>query len=81
MEQCEFWQILLDDCIEDVNVRYLTQDMVQMKYHYCNEFVDSSNTTNVYIAGITSAHAHMKLYECLEQLGDCVCYFDTDCVK
>ena len=35
------------------------------------------NTTDVYVAVITTAHARFKLCACLEKFGDFVAYFDT----
>ena len=39
-----------------------------------------SPNTNVILAGYITSHARVKLYRTLDQLGDRVCYYDTDSV-
>ena len=79
-EPSEYFKILLDDTLEDVNPVFLTEDMVQMNYTLKDQFVDNHNDTNIFIAAFTTSHARLMLYEKLEVLGDSVLGYDTDSV-
>ena len=76
----EFWDILLDDTIEDVDIVSLTEEMVQMNYTLKDQFVENHNNTNIFIAAFTTSHAREMLYEKLDILGDDVLGYDTDSV-
>ena len=53
-----------------------------MKVYYTreNDFIPTSNKTNVEIAAFTTAHAQLELYSVLERLQTRVLYFDADSV-
>ena len=69
-EPKDFYKILLNDTNEDVNVQFLTKDMVQMQYNLKNQFVDNYNHTNIFVAAFTTSHAREMLYGVLDKLGD-----------
>ena len=87
MNQCkyvtdinEFYQVVLDDTIGNLNMNFITDDMVQMSYTYRDQFVDNSYNTNIYVACFTTSSARLMLYEKLDYLNEKVLYFDTDSI-
>ena len=79
-EVSEFYEILLDDKLDNTNFQFINDDMVQMTYNFKDQFVDNSKNTNVYIACFTTSHARLMLYNKLDYLNDKVLYFDTDSI-
>ena len=73
-EPKEFYGTLLNDAIDNLNLLFLNEDMVQTNY----DFVDNSKDTNIFIAAFTSSHARLMLYDVLDKLGDRVLGYDTD---
>ena len=74
----EFYSILLNDSIDNLNLLLINEDMVQMSYALKDMFVDNSKDTNIFIAAFTTSHARLMLYEILNKLGDRVLGYDTD---
>ena len=79
-EVSEFYEILLDDKLDNKNFQFINDDMVQMTYYFKNQFVDNSKNTNVYIACFTTSHARLMLYNKLDYLKEKILYFDTDSI-
>ena len=79
-EVSEFYEILLDDKLDNINFQFINDDMVQMTYNFKDQFVDNSKNTNVYIACFTTSHARLMLYNKLDCLNEKVLYFDTDSI-
>ena len=79
-EISEFYEILLDDKLDNKNFQFINDDMVQMNYNFKDQFVDNSNNTNIYIACFTTSHARLMLYDKLDYLNEKVLYFDTDSI-
>ena len=79
-EVSEFYEILLDDKLDNKNFQFINDDMVQMTYNFKDQFVDNSKNTNVYIACFTTSHARLMLYDKLDYLNENVLYFDTDSI-
>ena len=77
-EPSKFYKILLDEKIDDLNIHFINEDMVEMTYNLKEQFVDNSKDSNIFIAAFTTSHARMMLYEVLDKLGDSVLGFDTD---
>ena len=77
-EPKDFYKILLNDTNEDINIQFLTKDMVQMNYNLKDQFVDNYNNTNIFVAAFTTSHAREMLYGVLDKLGDQVLGYDTD---
>ena len=66
---------------EDVTaVNFISDETVEMRWKYKEEFVESSTKTNVIIAAYTTSQARLKLYSYLEQLGSRAMYADKDSV-
>ena len=55
-------------------------DLVQVDWKYAKDFLTENDQTNVFLAAFTTAHAMMRLYDILVQLGGKVLYCDTDSV-
>ena len=79
-EVSEFYEILLNDKLDNINFQFINDDMVQMTYNFKDQFVDNSKNTNVYIACFTTSHARLMLYNKLDYLNEKVLYFDTDSI-
>ena len=79
-ELSEFYDILLDDTVDNLNIQFVNDDMVQMTYNLKDHFIDNSNNTNIYIACFTTSSARLALYEKLDYLKEKVIYFDTDSI-
>lgn len=77
-EPSEFYKILLDSKIDNLHIQFINDDMVQMNYDLKDNFVDNSNSTNIFVAAFTTSHARLMLYDVLDKLGDQVLGFDTD---
>ena len=58
-EVSEFYEILLDDKLDNKNFQFINDDMVQMTYNFKDQFVDNSKNTNVCIACFTKSHARL----------------------
>ncbi|WAR06963.1 hypothetical protein MAR_016921 [Mya arenaria] len=54
--------------------------MVELRWNYKEEFIETSEKTNVVIAAYTTAQSRLKLYSYLEKLGPRALYADTDSV-
>ena len=76
----EFYQVVLNDKIDNLNMNFINEEMVQMSYTYKDQFVDNSYNTNIYVACFTTSSARLMLYEKLDYLNKQVLYFDTDSI-
>jgi hypothetical protein len=74
-----FIKIMLNEKLES-DYEALSDEVMQVRYHYKDIFVENAGSTNVYIAAFTTCHARLRLYEQLENLGSIVVYCDTDSV-
>ena len=79
-EVSEFYEMLLDDELNNINFQFINDDIAQMTYSFKDQFVDNSKNTNIYIACFTTSHARLMLYNKLDYLNDKVLYFDTDSI-
>ena len=62
------------------NIQFVNDECVEAYYTRGDEFVSTSDRTNVVIAAFTKAHARLKLYSVLERMQTRVLFFDTDTV-
>ena len=79
-EVSEFYEILVDDKLDNANFQFINDDMVQMTYNFKDQFVDNSKNTNIYIACFPTSHARLMLFNKLDYLREKVLYFDTDSI-
>ena len=63
-----FFDGMTSDRERVTTVNYVSKDMVEMRWMYKNNFVETNKKTNVVIAAYTTAHARLKLYSYLEHL-------------
>ena len=84
VQQCtnpdQLYKLLDDDTLEVQNIRFCTDDVLEVVYAYKDDFILPNNRTNVFIAAFTTCWARLKLYSYLQKLGDRVLYYDTDSV-
>ena len=84
VEQCtspdQLYKLMEDDTIEVQNIRFCTEDVLEVVYTYKEEAIIPNFRTNVFIAAFTTCHARLKLYSYLQTLGEQVLYYDTDSV-
>ena len=84
IEQCttpdQLYKLLDDDTLEVQNIRFCTEDVIEVIYIYREEAIVPNNRTNVFIAAFTTCWARLKLYSYLQTLGEQVLYYDTDSV-
>ena len=58
----------------------VSDDILEIRYEFGENFVLPDPKTNVVIAAFTTAYARLQLYEELDRLGERVLYYDTDSV-
>ena len=84
VEQCtspqELYNITEDDTKQVCDIRFCTEDIIEVVFKNKEEAITPSNKTNVFVAAFTTCHARLKLYSYLETLGEQVLYYDTDSV-
>ena len=65
-EPAEYFDMLTSDQILVMGIHFVSDEMVEMRYQYKEEFVEKSGRTNVVIAAYTTAQSRLKLYSYLE---------------
>ena len=75
-----FYEILLDDRLNNIKLNFINDDMVQISYNFKDQYIENDNNTNVFIAALTTSSARLRLYQMLDYLGDKVIYYDTDSI-
>jgi len=75
-----YFDMLTSDKQEVTDVKFVTDEMVEMRWRNKEEFVKPSGRTNVILAAYTTTQARLKLYSYLEQLGPRTLYADTDSI-
>ena len=79
-EISEFYEILLDDKLDNINFQFINDDMLQMTHNFKDQFVDNSKNTNIYMACSTTSYARLMLCDKLDYLQEKVIYIDTDSI-
>ena len=77
-EPAEYFDMLTSDQILVMGIHFVSDEMVEMRYQYKEEFVDESASTSLVIEAYTTAQTRLKLYSYLEQLRPRALYADTD---
>ena len=84
VKQCttpqELYNITEDSTNQVQELRFCSEDVLEVVYKNKEEAVVPSNKTNVFVAAFTTCHARLKLYSHLEKLNQQVLYYDTDSV-
>ena len=76
----ELHDILSSDEQEVTGINFINDGMVEVRWKYRKDFVETSLKSNVVLAAYTTSHARLKLYSHLEKLGTRAIYTDTDSV-
>jgi hypothetical protein len=71
-----YFDYLSSDEINVLDVRFVSDEMVELRYEYNKNFVEPNAKTNVVITAFTTAYARLKLYGVLDQLQE-RCYITT----
>ncbi len=75
-----FFDYLTSDEINVLDADLVSDDLIEIRYEYTDNFIKPDAKTNVVIAAFTTAYARLKLYEVLDMLQERVLYYDTDSV-
>ncbi len=75
-----FFDKMSSDSEEITAVNFVNDSMVEMRWRFRDDFVETSGKVNVVIAAYTTAQARLKLYSYLDRLGPRTVYADTDSV-
>lgn len=66
---------------EDVTaVNFVSENAVEMRWRYKEDFIESNSRANVIIAAYTTSQVRLKLYSYLKSLGSRALYADADSV-
>ena len=58
-EVSEFYELLLDNKLDNTNFQFINDNMVQMTHNFKDQFVDNSKNTNIHIACFTTSQARL----------------------
>ncbi|CAB3995104.1 DNA polymerase [Paramuricea clavata] len=75
-----FFDYLTSDEIYVLDANLVSDDIIEIRYEYTDNFIKPDAKTNVVIAAFTTAYACLKLYGVLDMLHERVMYYDTDSV-
>ena len=75
-----FFDYLTSDEINVLDADLVSDDIVEIRHEYTDNFIQTDAKTNVVIAAFTTAHARLMLYEELDMLKERVLYYDTDSI-
>ena len=79
-DPAEYFDLLSSNKVNVTDANFINNEIIEVHYENVDEFVEANGKTNIVVAAFTTAHARLKLYGVLEQLGRRVLYFDTDSV-
>ena len=71
-----FYKIILDKKLEDLNLLFISEEMVQMTYKFKEPRVKNTFSTNIFVALFTTADAQLALLEKSLELEEAVIYFN-----
>ena len=75
-----FFDYLSSDEINVLDANLVSDDIMEIRYEYTDNFMEADPKTNVVIAAFTTAYARLKLYDVLDMLQERALYCDTDSV-
>ena len=76
----EYFDMLTSDEQKVKNVRFVSDETVQLDWVYKDDFITASCRTNVVIVPYTTTQTRLKLYSYLEKLDRGALYCDTDSI-
>ena len=72
---------IVSNSFNDISqVRIINDDTVKIVHANLEDKQPNNGRINIFVAAFTTCHARLKLYSYLEQLQQCVLYFDTDSI-
>ena len=72
--------LLTNESIQIHDFQVINEKILLMQYKLREEYSIGGTRSNIFIAAMTTCHAHLKLYREIARLGDRVLYFDTDSI-
>jgi hypothetical protein len=57
-----FYEILLHDRLDKININEINNDMLQISYKCKDYYVENNNNTNVFIATFLTTNGRLKTY-------------------
>ena len=79
-EPFDFFKCITDESKIIKNIEFPTTEIAEIHFEETEDFIQTSNKTNIFIAAYTTAQARMKLYQILDILQKNVVYYDTDSI-
>ena len=76
----QLFRLMDDNHYKISTMRICSEDVLELVTTMDEDAYPSSFKINVFIAAFTNSQARLKLYEALDQLKECVLYYDTDSV-
>ena len=76
----QFFDYLTSAEVFVMDASLVSEDIMEIKYEYGENFVEVNPNTNVIVAAFTTAHARLQLYDELDMLGERLLYYDTDSI-
>ncbi len=75
-----FFNYLTSDEINMLDTDLMSDDVIEIRYEYTDNFIQPDAKTNVIIAVFTTPNARLMLYKKLDMLQERVLYYDTNSV-
>jgi hypothetical protein len=79
-ESQKFFELVMSPTVRIIKVIILNDQSLLVSHENIDDARENLNTINVSVAAYTTCGARLKLYSCLELLGQRVLYYDTDSV-
>jgi hypothetical protein len=76
----DFFKLISSEEKIITNVSFPTSEIAEIQWEQEDNFISTSETTNVILAAFTTSHARIALLKILQKLDKNVCYYDTDSV-
>ena len=79
-ESQRFTQLMFGDQYDVRHFCFILDDVAMVQWCHADSNAARTKNENIFIGAISTAHAHLMLYEVLDKLNRCVLYCDTDSV-
>ena len=73
----EFFNIMANPKHDIQSLHQVSDKKMLICYKLKQDWIEDAKNTNVVIAGVTTSHARLELYNLIDKLGTNVLYFDT----
>lgn len=75
-DAAQYYRVLSSTTRNLAGLHVITDNLLLMEWEYEEDCVPTDTKTNIFIAAFTTAHARVRLYRELHQLGERVLYYD-----